>query len=87
MCIHSCHFSPENAQLQLLPKQQVHSFFSAARDGERRVVALHVVPGSTEVEEALRQSLAKCSTLGELLEQLSVTGPETVEMVRTIALP
>ena len=53
----------------------------------RRVVALHVVPGSSEIEEALREGLGRCSTLGELLEQLSVTTPGYTEIIKNLVLP
>ena len=83
VCIHSCHFSPENAQLQLLGDQQLHTFFSAARDGgQRRVVALHLVPGFGGLEERLREGLGGCSTLTELLELLSLVVPNSTEIIR-----
>lgn len=87
VCIHSCHFSPENAQLQLLPDQQVHTFFSAARHGARRVVALHLVPGAGEVEETLRERLKNCSSLGDLLHQLSLVTPTSTEIMRELIVP
>ena len=49
VCIHDCHFSPENAQLQLMRGVQLHSFFSAAKHGERRVIAYHVIPATEKV--------------------------------------
>ena len=86
MCIHSCHFSPENAQLQLLRGCQAHIFFSAARREARRVVALHVVPGTREVEEGLREGLGRCFTLGGLLEQLTATIPDSSDMITNLLL-
>ena len=65
----------------------MHTFFSAARHGTRRVVALHLIPGSGEVEELLREGLGKCSTLSELLHQLSLTTPGSTQIIRTLVLP
>ena len=87
VCVHSCHFSPENAQLQLMQNQQVHTFFSAARHGSRRVVALHLVPGAGEVEEGLRRGLGNCSTLRDLLLHLSRVSPSSTEIVKDLIIP
>lgn len=86
VCIHSCHFSPENAQLQLLPHQQIHTFFSVARHGTRRVVTLHLVPGSDNLEETLRERLRDCFTLSHLLLQLATIIPSSTDIIRQLIL-
>ena len=86
VCIHSCHFSPENAQLQLLKGHQLHTFFSAARHATRRVVSLHLVPGDQEVEERLREALKSCHTLTDLLDHLSQVSPSSTDIMRSLIL-
>ena len=49
------------------------------------MVALHVVPGTREVEEGLREGLGRCSTLGGLLEQLTI--PDSSDIITNLLLP
>lgn len=76
VCIHGCHFSPENAQLQLIRGAQLHTFFSAARNDSKKVVAFHIIPGTEKVEQTVRQCISKCSTLRDLLFEFSTWFPE-----------
>lgn len=81
VCIHSCCFSPNNAQLQLQESDSFHTFFSASRHGERRAVVLHILPASTSVEKAVRETAIRCSTLKQLLHQLNSNFPEITSRI------
>jgi len=66
--IHSCCFSPENAQFQLT-EQELCSFYSLARDDstKRVVIVYHILPTSAEKERQLRQINEKSSSVLDLL--------------------
>ena len=87
VCIHDCHFSPENAQLQLMRGVQLHSFFSAAKHGERRVIAYHVIPATEKVEQTLRQCLVNCTTMRELLTEISYSFPDVGQKILDLISP
>ena len=50
------------------------------------MVTLHVVPGASEVEDALREEFGKCSLLHELLEHLALITPSTTDIIKNLIL-
>jgi len=76
--LHHCRFSPNNAQLRLLPSFEFHSFFSlvstsasAAADhkiGGRHVLTFHVVAGNQRMQELLRAAIKTVVYVTDLLE-------------------
>lgn len=87
VCVHGCCFSPENAQLQLQSGCQLHTFFSAAKHENRRVCTYHIIPASDEVELTLRNSISKCTTVGNLLTELHCWFPEVGQKLFNLILP
>ncbi len=90
--IHSCCFSPENAQLMLqyCPMNGFHSFFSVARSTEgsgKRVIALNIIPSSFSIEQEVRKSVQECINLNQLLTMLNATYPEIGPKVLSLVTP
>lgn len=85
--IHSCCFSPENAQFQLA-EQELCSFFSLARDDstKRAVIVYHVLPASAEKERQLRHVNEKSSTVLDLLTNLAQVDLRVARQISDILL-
>ena len=95
--IHECRFSPENAQLQLEVNKDTcnpgtsctypfHSFFSSARQGDRKVITYHILPSTSDLEHALREVTQNCDTLGHLLSMLGASFPEIRNAISSFIL-
>ena len=95
VCIHSCCFSPDNAQLQLLslPDEklfdgQLFVFFSVAMHGGRKVITFHAIPSSTAAETSLKEIITKSGdTLGDLLASLSGMFPLLTNKLQHLLTP
>ena len=85
VCIHSCCFSPENAQFQIVNYNQVCSFYSVARHNGRRVVVFHIIlpPSYSSCEEDIK----KCNDLVELLKCFDVCIPLVSRKVHNLLYP
>ena len=85
VCIHSCCFSPENAQFQIVDYNQVCSFYSVARHNGRRVVVFHIIlpPSYSSCEKDIK----KCNDLVELLKCFNVYIPLVSQKVHNLLYP
>lgn len=95
VCIHNSCFSPENAQLQLLPpdnpqslSDDLHTFYSAARHGDRRVAAFHIVPGSESIEADIKRAIVDGGNFLEgVLSSLSDVCPGMANQLKYLLAP
>ena len=69
-------------------QQQLFTFFSAAKHGERKVITFHVLPASKEVEMKLRQAVGLSgNTLTGLLTSLHTNFPELADRLEYLLSP
>jgi len=86
IAIHSCCFSPENAQFQMRNDVDFCSFFALATekvDGlNRKVVTFHMIPRYSDQEQMLTDVINNSLTLRDLLQGLSILYPKGHDYIR-----
>ncbi|XP_019856845.1 PREDICTED: uncharacterized protein LOC109585286 [Amphimedon queenslandica] len=85
VCIHSCCFSPENAQFQILNYDHFCSFYSVARHGDRRVVTFHIVLSPSDLP--CINKIKECNSLADLVKCFDFFIPPASQKIRNLLYP
>jgi hypothetical protein len=83
--VHHNTLSPCNNHIGLEPAETPHSFFTVSMFSGKVAVVYHMIAPSEAIDDASRDTIQRCTTIGELLDEIvPFFGPQATATVRSL---